>query len=71
MSHLLSEIGLQQISCGVWMFLSVLLWDLLIATVIGRPRVQQYLTAYIHLVERGSGAILIGFGIALFLDKHS
>lgn len=59
---------LQQISCGVWMFLSVLLWDLLIATMIGRPRVQQCLTAYIHLVERGAGAILIGFGIALFLD---
>jgi threonine/homoserine/homoserine lactone efflux protein len=58
----------QQISCGVWMFLAVLLWDLLIATVIGWPQVQQCLKKGIHIVERGSGAILISFGIALFVN---
>ncbi len=56
----------QQIACGVWMFLAVLLWDLLIAAFIARPQVQQQLSAYIHLVERVAGAILITFGITLF-----
>ncbi|MCH1924199.1 LysE family translocator [Shewanella sp. C32] len=56
----------QQIACGVWMFLAVLLWDLLIAALIARPQVQQQLSAYIHLVERVAGAILITFGISLF-----
>jgi len=58
----------QQVSCGVWMFLAVLLWDLLIAASIGQPRVQKRLKRSIHLVERGAGAILIFFGIALFVS---
>lgn len=57
---------IQQISCGVWMFLAVLLWDLFIAAAIGRPKVQTYLKAYIHIVERVAGAILMGFGLTLF-----
>lgn len=58
----------QQVSCGLWMFLAVLLWDLFIASIIGQPRVQQYLSGYIHLVERAAGSILMFFGIALFVD---
>ncbi len=56
----------QQISCGVWMFLAVLLWDLFIATVIGRPGIQKHLKAGIHIVERVAGVVLIFFGVTLF-----
>ncbi|MCE0494994.1 LysE family translocator [Vibrio salinus] len=59
---------LQQVSCGVWMFLAVLLWDLFIAAIIGRPRVQTYLKQCIHLIERGAGFVLICFGVSLFLS---
>ncbi len=62
-----SEVTLiQQISCGVWMFLAVLLWDLFIATAIGRPRIQKHLKAAIHIVERVAGIVLIFFGLTLF-----
>ncbi|BDR16455.1 LysE family transporter [Vibrio sp. STUT-A11] len=57
---------IQQVSCGVWMFLAVLLWDLFIATAIGRPRVQKHLKAGIHIVERVAGIVLIFFGVTLF-----
>ncbi len=56
----------QQISCGVWMFFAVLLWDLLIATAIGRPRIQKHLKASIHIIERVAGLVLIFFGVTLF-----
>jgi len=57
---------IQQITCGVWMFLAVLLWDLFIATAICRPRIQQQLKAGIHIVERMAGIVLIFFGVTLF-----
>lgn len=64
-----SEVTLvQQMSSGVWMFIAVLLWDLLIAAAIGQPRVQKYLKRSIHLVERSAGIVLIFFGVALFVD---
>ncbi|WCE31886.1 LysE family translocator [Vibrio sp. SCSIO 43137] len=56
----------QQVSCGIWMFLTVLLWDFLVAASIGQPRIQKSLKKSIHLVERGAGAVLIFFSIALF-----
>ncbi len=56
---------IQQLSCGVWMFFAVLLWDLLIAAVIGQSGVQQCLIRYIHLVERSAGIVLMFFGITL------
>lgn len=59
---------IQQISCGVWMFLAVLLWNLLVATAIGRPRVQKHLEAGIHIVERAAGIILMFFGVTLFIN---
>ncbi|MEZ9900878.1 LysE family translocator [Vibrio breoganii] len=58
----------QQVFCGLWMFLAVLLWDLLIAATIGQPRVQMNLKRSLHLVERGAGTVLIFFGMALFID---
>jgi threonine/homoserine/homoserine lactone efflux protein len=56
---------LQQIVCGAWMVSIVLLWDLWIAAAIGHPRVQSGLRQSIHLVERGAGVVLIGFGVGL------
>ena len=62
-----SEVTLiQQFSCGVWMFFAVLLWDLFIASAIGRPRIQMQLKAVIHIIERVAGLVLIFFGITLF-----
>lgn len=58
----------QQITCGVWMFLAVLLWDLLVASVIGLHQVQVRLSQSVHLIERGAGMVLIFFGLALFVD---
>lgn len=57
----------QQVFCGLWMFLAVLLWDLLIAATIGQPRIQTNLKRSLHLVERGAGTVLILFGMALFV----
>ncbi|WPC76273.1 LysE family translocator [Vibrio porteresiae] len=58
----------QQITCGVWMSLAVLLWDLLVASVIGLHQVQMRLSQSVHLIERGAGMVLIFFGMALFVD---
>lgn len=58
---------IQQVSCGIWMFLVVLVWDLIVATVICRPQIQKYLSSSIHIVEKIAGIILIFFGITLFI----
>lgn len=57
---------IQQVSCGVWMFLAVLFWDLFIATAIGCPRIQKHLKVGIHIVERVAGIVLIFFSVTLF-----
>lgn len=59
----------QQVFCGLWMFLAVLLWDLLLAWAIGQRRVRALLGQRIHLIERGAGAVLAAFGIGLFLQS--
>jgi threonine/homoserine/homoserine lactone efflux protein len=53
---------LQQISCGMWMFLAVLGWDLLVAMLVSQRSVQRLLGQGIYQVERLSGAVLAGFG---------
>ncbi|MDC9819478.1 LysE family translocator [Pectobacterium polonicum] len=55
----------QQFVSGSWMFSMVLVWDLLIAALIARPRVQQRLTRWINPIERGAGIILLFFGLML------
>lgn len=60
---------LQQVFSGLWMFLAVLLWDLLVARAIGQQRVRALLGQRIHLIERGAGAVLMTFGIGLFLQS--
>ena len=49
----------QQITCGLWMFLLVLAWDILITYLVTHPKLMVYLTNKIYLVERISGVILI------------
>lgn len=57
---------IQQISCGLWMFFAVLIWDLLVASLIGKPRVRDYLSEYIHLIERAAGIVLVSFALVIF-----
>lgn len=55
----------QQFVSGSWMFSVVLMWDLLIAALIARPRIQQRLTRWLNPIERGAGVILMVFGLLL------
>lgn len=55
----------QQITCGLWMFLMVLVWDLLVAWLIGHPRVKQCFARRIWLIERGAGLVLLGIGVGI------
>lgn len=61
---------LQQLTCGVWMFTLVLLWDLLVVALIGRKAVQRVLQRWLHWIERVAGMILIGFALALFIHRY-
>ena len=56
----------QQMTCGLWMFLMVLLWDAMIAQVIGHPRVMRCFARQIHLIERGVGAVLMLISVGIF-----
>lgn len=58
----------QQISCGIWMTLAVLLWDLLVARLIGLARIRNVLNQRIHMIERGAGAVLASLGVGIFLQ---
>ena len=62
---------LQQIVCGVWMVLAVFLWDLFVAGAIGHQSVRDVLNRKIHWVERGAGAVLMGFGVGLLVQTSS
>lgn len=57
----------QQITCGVWMFLAVLGWDLAVAWLIGHPRVNHCFTRRVWLIERGAGLVLMGIGVGIFV----
>ncbi len=50
---------IQQTISGIWLFFAVLLWDLLVAYMIGHPKVTNRLDSKIYLIERSSGGILI------------
>lgn len=49
----------QQITCSLWMFFAVLLWDILIAYVIVHSKFTTFLMHKVYLIERGAGCILI------------
>ncbi|MGY6028367.1 LysE family translocator [Phytobacter sp. AG2a] len=55
----------QQIFSGVWMSFAVLLWNLAVAAFIGLPTVQRRVYSYVHIIERGAGGILTGFGLLI------
>ncbi|KFX06971.1 threonine transporter RhtB [Pectobacterium betavasculorum] len=55
----------QQFVSGSWMFSVVLVWDLLIASLIARPLIQQRLTRWLNPIERCAGVILLFFGLLL------
>jgi threonine/homoserine/homoserine lactone efflux protein len=48
---------------GVWMFLLVLVWDVLVAVSIGNTRVRQRFTGVLPWLERMTGAALLCMGL--------
>ncbi|WP_192458453.1 LysE family translocator [Musicola keenii] len=59
----------QQWLVGGWMFLAVLLWDLLVAALVGWHPLQQRLRPLLFGLTRLSGAILLLFGLALLFNR--
>lgn len=53
---------LQQATCGVWMIMVVLAWDLALVSLMGLSSVQQKLSRALWCIERTAGAVLMGFG---------
>ena len=49
---------LQQATCGVWMVMVVLVWDLALVSLMGLPALSRSL----WLIERTAGVVLMGFG---------
>ena len=53
---------LQQSTCGLWMVMVVLVWDLALVSLMGLPAVQQRLSRSLWWIERTAGVVLMGFG---------
>ena len=53
---------LQQATCGVWMVMVVLAWDLALVSMMGLSAVQQKLSRSLWWIERTAGMVLMGFG---------
>ena len=53
---------LQQSTCGLWMVLVVLAWDLALVSLMGLPAVQQRLSCSLWWIERTAGVVLMAFG---------
>jgi threonine/homoserine/homoserine lactone efflux protein len=51
---------LQQATCGVWMVMVVLVWDLALVSLVAA--VQQKLSRALWWIERTAGVVLMGFG---------
>lgn len=54
---------LQQSVSGVWMVTVVLVWDLLLVSLIGLPKIQRRLAGGVWLIERVAGAVLLAFAL--------
>ncbi len=54
---------------GVWMFLVVLCWDLLLVRLISSENVKLFFANFISKVEKVSGILLIGLGFKLALGS--
>lgn len=53
---------LQQATCGFWMVMVVLVWDLALVSLMGLRAVQQKLSRALGWIERTAGVVLMGFG---------
>ena len=53
---------LQQSTCGVWMVMVVLVWDLALVSLMGLPVVQRTLSRSLWLIEQTAGMVLMAFG---------
>ena len=53
---------LQQATCGVWMVMVVLAWDLALVSLMGLSAVQQKLSRSLWWIERTARVVLMGFG---------
>lgn len=61
----------QQLVCGVWMVLVVLLWDLLVAAMIARRWLRERLRRRLPLVENGAGVVLVTLGLGMLAGGGS
>ncbi len=59
--------AVQQISCGVWMVMVVLLWDLAIVGLLGLSAVRKRLSGVIWRLERMAGGVLILFAMIIII----
>ncbi len=50
---------------ALWMCSMVLLWDVLLAILVGHHKIKQRLLQWIYIIEKISGAMLATFGILL------
>jgi len=50
---------------ALWMCSMVLLWDVLLALLVGRKSVKQHLGKWIYVIEKISGVVLATFGVLL------
>ena len=56
-----------KLAYGVWMFSVVLLWDLLVAVVIGNPRVRRRFARALPWLERATGGMLVLLALGVML----
>lgn len=59
-----------QAAYGIWMFLAVLGWDLLVAATVGQPQVVQRFVRHVRGVERVTGALLLSIALGVALSAR-
>ena len=59
----------QRLACGLWMASVVLLWDLLLATALSRPWLQNFLRNRIPLIEKTAGCVLTIIALGLIMKS--
>ena len=59
-----------QAAYGIWMFLAVLGWDLLVAATVGQPQVVQRFVRHVRGVERVTGVLLLSIALGVALSAR-
>jgi threonine/homoserine/homoserine lactone efflux protein len=54
-----------QVAYAMWMFVVVLLWDLVVARAAGHPPVVRRFMAHVRQIERATGVILLGIAAGI------